>query len=267
MTPRSSTDPHTPLADVVALAALAWVAAATLHEGMGHGLACSAMGGEPTNWSTFHFGCNQEAMSLWGGRIVAGAGTAVNVTLAALGWLVWRGSGSLRGRLAGWIVFALNGLTTFGYLVFSAIFGIGDWNGRGVMAGVTDPVLARVALAVVGIAGYYAVVRLAAGMQSRMLDGEGAAAQARQCAVIVWMTTGAISLAAALAAGSDWRSTIGASIGVALGGNAGLLSMGRFVKPTAAASTTTLPPSWLLRMAAILGTAAFVAILGPGIAL
>ncbi len=267
MTPRSSTDPRAPLADGVALAALAWVAAATLHEGMGHGLACSAMGGDPTNWSTFHFGCDSQAMSLWGGRIVAGAGTAVNVILAALGWLVWRESGSLRGRLAGWIVFALNGLTTFGYLVFSAVFGIGDWNGRGVMAGVTDPVLARVALAVVGIAGYNAVVRLAAGMLSRMLDGSGVAAKARQCAVIVWMTTGVISLAAALAAGSDWRSTIGASIGVALGGNAGLLSMGRFVKSTAAASATTLSPSWLLRVGAILGTVAFVAILGPGIAL
>jgi hypothetical protein len=267
MTRGSSANLRVPPADVVALTALAWVAAAALHEGVGHGLACTAMGGHPSNWSTFHFGCDPRAMSLWGGRIVAGAGTAVNVILAALGWLVWRGSGSLRGRLAGWIVFALNGLTTFGYLVFSAVFGIGDWNGRGVMAGVTDPVLARVALAVVGIAGYYAVVRLAAGMLSRMLDGSDVAAKARRCAVIVWMTTGVISLAAAMAAGSDWRSTIGASIGVALGGNAGLLSMGRFVKPTAAASVTTLSPSWLLRVAAIVGTVAFVAILGPGIAL
>lgn len=104
-------------------------------------------------------------------------------------------------------------------------------------------------------------------MLSRMLNSEVVAAQARRCAVIVWMTTGAISLAAALAAGSDWRSTIGASIGVALGGNAGLLSMGRFVKPTATASATTLSPSWLLRVAAIFATVAFVAILGPGIAL
>ena len=267
MTPRSSTDPRAPLADVVALAALAWVAAATLHEGMGHGLACTAMGGDPTNWSTFHFGCNQEAMSLWGGRIVAGAGTVVNVILAALGWLVWRGSGSLRGRLAGWIVFALNGLTTFGYLVFSAVFGIGDWNGRGVMAGVTDPVLARVALAVVGIAGYYAVVRVAAEMLSRLLHGADIAAQARRLAVTVLLTTGVTSLAAAVAAGSDWRSTIGASIGVALGGNAGLLSIARFVAPNAAAPATILPPSWPLRVAAVLVTVAFVAILGPGVAL
>lgn len=224
-------------------------------------------GGHPSSWSTFHFGCDPQAMSLWGGRIVAGAGTAVNVILAALGWLVWRGSGVPRGRLAGWIVFAINGLTTFGYLVFSAVFGIGDWNGRGVMTGVTDPVLARVAPAIIGIAGYYAVVRLAAAMLSPMLNDACVAAQARRCALIVWMTTGVISLAAALAAGSDWRSTIGASIGVALGGNAGLLSIGRFVKPTAAASTTTLPPNWLLRAAAIIVTVAFVAILGPGIAL
>jgi len=43
--------------------------------------------------------------------------------------------------------------------------------------------------------------------------------------------------------------------------------MGRFVKPTATASATTLSPSWLLRVAAIFATVAFVAILGPGIAL
>lgn len=267
MTRRSSADPRMSVADVVALAALAWVAAATLHEGMGHGLACAAMGGDPSNWSTFHFACNQQEMSTWGGRIVAGAGTAVNICLAALGWLGWLWSGSARGRLAGWIVFALNGLTSFGYLVFSAAFGIGDWNGNGVMAGVADPALARGVLAAVGIAGYYAVVRLAAGMLGRMFDGRDIVAQARRLAVIVWMTTGVISLAAALAAGTDWRSTIGASIGVALGGNAGLLSVTRFATPTATAPLTALSPNWSLRVAAILATVAFVAILGPGMEL
>lgn len=267
MTRRPSADPRMPVADVVALAALAWVAAATLHEGMGHGIACAAMGGDPSNWSTFHFACEQQAMSAWGGRIVAGAGTAVNVGLVGLGWLGWRRSGSARGRLAGWIVFALNGLTSFGYLIFSAAFGVGDWNGNGVMAGVADPTLARGVLAAVGIAGYYAVIRLAAGMLAWMPGGPDIVGQVRRLAVTVWMTTSVISLAAALAAGSDWRSTIGASVGVALGGNAGLLSIGRFVTPAVSIPPTALSSNWSLRVAAILATVAFVGILGPGMRL
>lgn len=138
-------------------------------------------------------------------------------------------------------MFAINGLTGLGYLVFSVVFGISDWNGRGVMAAVTDPVLARVALTAVGIPGYYAVVRFPRKC-CRMLNSADVAAQPR-------------------------RSTIRASIGVALGGNAGLLRIGRFVAPTAAAWATTFSPSWLLRMAVVLGPTVFVAILGPGIAL
>jgi len=93
-------------------------------------------------------------------------------------------------------------LTGLGYLVFSAVFGIGDWNERGVMAAVTDPVFARVPLTAVGIAGNYAVVRFPREC-CRMLNGADVAGQPRRCAVIVWMTTGLISLAAALPAGTD----------------------------------------------------------------
>lgn len=86
-----------PVADVAALAALAWVAAAALHEGLGHGVACMTMGGVPTRWSSFHFGCDQQALALWGRRIIAGAGTMVNLALMAIGWLWWRKSRDLRG--------------------------------------------------------------------------------------------------------------------------------------------------------------------------
>jgi hypothetical protein len=266
MTSRSTAEQCLPVTDVVALAALAWVAAATLHEGLGHGLACTAMGGDPTRWSTFHFSCDRLLMSLWDQRIVAGAGTAVNAALAAVGWYGWTKDGATRRRLAGWIVFTLNGLTAFGYLVFSAIFQIGDWNGYGVMAEVANPIVVRGTLAIIGVAGYYGIVRAAACMLSQTLGGKNLAGQARRLAAIVWITTGVISFGAALSAGSDWRSTIGALIGVALGGNAGLFSLARFVKPTTI-ELERLRPNWALVGAAIVATVTFVALLGPGIAL
>lgn len=260
-----STERPAATADVMALTAIVWVAAAILHEGMGHGLACKAMGGVPTAWSTFHFACDRQSMSIAGWRLVSGAGTMVNVGLLALGWVWWRRGSTTGTRLAAWIVFAVNGLTSFGYLIFSAAFGIGDWNGAGVMAGMPDASLARGVLAAVGIAGYYVIVRVSAAMLSRMLDGPDRVTAARRLSITIWATTGAVSLIAALTAGADWRSTLGASIGVALGGNAGLLSVARFLVPSSTSQPPVMEKNWLLRGAAIIVVVAFAAILGPGL--
>ena len=64
-------------------------------------------------------------MSVWGGRIVAAPGTAVNLALMALSWLCWRFSAAATARLAAWTAFVANCLTWFGYLIFSAASGIG----------------------------------------------------------------------------------------------------------------------------------------------
>ena len=261
------TDRPAAIADVMALSAIVWVAAATLHEGMGHGLACWAMGGVPTAWSTFHFECGRQAMSIAKWRVVTGAGTMVNIGLMALGWVWWRRADTAGGRLTAWSMFVVNGLTSFGYLIFSAAFGIGDWNAAGVMAGVADASLARVVLAVFGIAGYYTIVRASAKMLSQILNGPSIVVDARRLSVTIWATTGIVSLVAALAAGAGWRSTLGASIGVALGGNAGLLSIARFMVPSATSRMLLMGYNWPLRGAAIIVVAAFTAILGPGVSL
>lgn len=253
------------LIDIAALAALAWVGAATLHEGMGHGLACKLMGGDPLVWSTFHFDCGRQSLPLMASRIIAGAGTAVNVVLLVLGWLWWRSSINDTARLTGWIIFVVNGLTTFGYLLFSAAFGIGDWNTSGVIAGVSNTGLARAILAVIGIVGYVAIIRIGATMLSPVLSSATAKVEARQITVTVWVTLGIVSLLAALMAGGDWRLTIGASIGAALGGNAGLLTIPRFVTPSAGSRSESLQSGMVLWGAAALAVVAFVVILGPGI--
>lgn len=261
------TNPLASTADIAALTAIIWVAAAMLHEGLGHGLACKAMGGVPITWSTFHFECGRQSMDVVAARVVSGAGTMVNVGLMALGWFWWQRSFTAGGRLAAWIMFAINGLTMFGYLVFSAAFNIGDWNAAGVMAGVADTSLARGVLATVGVTGYYAIVRTSARMLSPMLNGPEVVPVARRLCVTVWATTGAVSLIAALAAGAGWRLTLGASIGVALGGNAGLLSIARFVPLSAKPQNFAMGANCLLRGTAIIVVVAFVVILGPGLQL
>ena len=253
-----------PIPDIAALAALAWVSAAALHEGAGHGLACLAVGGEPLRWSTFHFGCGQADGSVWARRIVAGAGSLVNLILMLLGWACWRRSGAAWTRLAAWIVLVLNGLTAFGYLVFSAAFDIGDWNRAGVLLGVADKRLAGGLLAVVGIAGYAAVVGVAARLLPRTGAVDGTVLTARRVAMLVWATTGLVSLLAALMAEADWRSTAGAALGVALGGNAGLLTIARFSGPTLALPFARRRS---LRLVAVAAVMAFVIILGPGVSL
>lgn len=255
------------LADVAALAAIIWVIAATLHEGLGHGVACAATGGDPLVWSTFHFDCARRSMSLAEWRIVSAAGTAVNLGLMALAYLWWRRTNSAGIRLATWIAVVVNGLTSFGYLIFSATFGIGDWNSTGVMIGVANTCPSRVALAAVGVAGYYLVIRSGAAMLSQMPEVAPAPAEARRLASTVWLTTGAVSLLAGLAAGSDWRSTLGASIGVALGGNAGLLSVDRFLKPFNRTGASIPRGGAFLWSVAAASVIAFVGVLGPGLRL
>lgn len=250
--------------DIAALSALVWVVAATLHEGLGHGIACRAVGGIPEGWSTFHFQCAQQALPASAGRIVAGAGTVVNIALITLGWIWWRSSRSALGHVAAWIV---NGLTSFGYLLFSAAFDIGDWNSAGVLAGVAQATTSRAVLAAVGVLGYYAVIRAAASMLSPSLDGTDVGRDARRLSIIVRATTGIVSLLAAMMAGADWRSTLGASLGVALGGNAGLLSVARFVRPSKPPRSWSIAPSYPLRFIAIAAVAAFVTTLGPGLVL
>src|SRR5437879_10756864 len=71
-TPAANTTSTAEIWTVVAIAAVAYVCASILHEGIGHGGACVLTGGKPVAISTVHFECDHE------GRLVAAGGTIVN---------------------------------------------------------------------------------------------------------------------------------------------------------------------------------------------
>jgi hypothetical protein len=69
-------DPLLPdLLTVTAIALVAYAASNVLHEAVGHGGACLALGGKPLVLSSVHFECGEQAMSALAVRGVAAAGT------------------------------------------------------------------------------------------------------------------------------------------------------------------------------------------------
>src|SRR5215472_17289425 len=78
------------LPTVAAIALVAYAASNVLHEGVGHGGACLALGGKPLVLSSVHFECGEQAMGALGLRGVAAAGTIVNFIAGALALAVYK---------------------------------------------------------------------------------------------------------------------------------------------------------------------------------
>src|SRR5579862_9124776 len=78
------------LATVTAIALVAYAASNVLHEAVGHGGACVALGGKPLVLSSVHFECGEQAMSALALRGVAAGGTVANFTAGAFALVVFK---------------------------------------------------------------------------------------------------------------------------------------------------------------------------------
>ncbi len=151
------------LLTVSAIALVAYAASNVLHEAVGHGGACVALGGRPLVLSSVHFDCGEEAMSALARRGLAAAGTIVNFIAGALGLVALKTTNPLQRPHAAyflWLFTTLNLLMGAGYFLFSGVGGIGDW--AAVAGGTTSPVIWRPAMAVFGGALYFLLARRSA---------------------------------------------------------------------------------------------------------
>src|SRR6266851_2089146 len=117
----------TDVVTVVSIAVLAYALANILHEAIGHGGACVALGGKPLVLSSVHFDCGEESISATARRLVAAAGTVVNFLAAVLSMFAMRIAGVRRPRLAYflWLFTTINLLMAAGYFLFSGLGNIG----------------------------------------------------------------------------------------------------------------------------------------------
>ena len=257
-TPPDVTAPRHDRLTIISMAVIASALATLLHEGLGHGLTAFVRGDVPTELTSNHLS------SLHPDRLVAAAGTLVNLLVGALSLLASsRIAGRANLRYFLWILAALNLLPGAGYFLFSGIFGFGDWNE--VIRGLPDHAALRIGMTLGGAALYVFVVRLlAVAIAPFLVDRSSYNAVGR----VPYYAAGLFSCAAGLLDPLGIRLLLVSTIPAAFGGSSGLMWTDSLVPRTPAAGPALVvrrDVAWLI--AALLIGGAYIAVLGPGLRL
>lgn len=254
---------------VIGLAATAYVVTTLLHEGLGHGGACVAVGGKPMAWGAYYFDCTTQGLPDWAYRAVAAAGNTVNLVVACLMGLI------LNGRLkdpqtprgAGtvflWLMFCLNGFTWAGYFLFSGIAGIGDWGVEkdAVLYGVANQTVWRIVMTIFGGAAYFLLVRSAGNLLGRLIGGDNRQT-GRWLAWTAYFTGGILAFLIGLMNPVGFVIVLISSLASSLGGTSGLWWLHRFMRPQPEAAFA-LTRNWLWIVLGVVAAAAYAVVFGP----
>lgn len=154
---------------IAGMALLVFVASALLHEGLGHGGACLALGGRPVSWGAFYFDC--AAPNLVAERWIAAAGSTVNLAVALIALVMLRMERGASADLFWWLLATVNAFQWAGYFAFSGLAGIGDWGSDGVLRGVDHALWWRLGEAVGGAGLYFGAGLLSARLLGSILGG------------------------------------------------------------------------------------------------
>jgi hypothetical protein len=173
---------------IAAIAVSATVVTDFIHEGLGHGGLCVAIGAQPLALSTVHFQCSVDT------RLVAAGGTLANLIFGAAFWGAARAvKQAAPWRYFFWLLMTFNLFDAGGYLLFSGIGNFGDW--AAVVAGWQPPWAWRVGLVVLGTVTYFLLfVPLCLRELGPFLgkDAEIRVRRARQLTVVPYLTGGVL---------------------------------------------------------------------------
>ena len=268
MTDTRGPAPHVDRLTLAAMAVVAYALANLVHEGLGHGGACIALGGRLLAFSAVHAQCDVE--SGLAGRAVMAAGTVANLLAGAVALMMLR-RGEPRptpGRYVLWLFMTVNFLQATGYWLFSGLANIGDW--AQMVADLEPRWLYRVALTLAGGAGYRAAITLGLHILNPFAGQEpGRLARARTLAMVPYLSGGALYLAAGALNPVSPQLVVISAAAASFGGTSALAWMTRLlVKPAyppspERACVIDRSPAWIA--AGGVTVAVFVGLLGPGL--
>lgn len=257
------------LPTVIAIAAIATIIDTQLHEAAGHGGACLALGRHVREWGAFYLDCDTRGAPLWVGRVVAAAGSTMNLLTAILAFIVVRATWRPRAGLFWWLLFAIGGFEWAGYYFFSGVSGLGDWGaGRdGVFHLVPGWGVWRLLLAVGGGLLYWAWAIVAMRLLVRLTGADDAGRrQARLLCWISYATIGGIAFAIGLLNPVGFFVLLASAIASSFGGCSGLLWAPFYLRTGApAVQPLAIGRSWGWIAAAIVLVLAEGLILGPSL--
>ena len=261
-------NPHVDAWTVAGLALLLLPVLTMSHELLGHALTCVATGNQPSQLGAYYVECSGD--SGWSRRLVAMAGTVVDVLLAGIGFVMWRQARRPLPRLGWWIVFTVKGMVAAGYWMFSGLTNLGDWGPAtgGGIGPLPWPWAWRALMFLLGLIAYIGVTRKAIGMMAVMLGGgDGARLTQRTIAMTLYIVGGVAAVLVSLFNPVGIVITLVSAVASSFGGTAGLFNVA-YARPRA------LPPTGfaidrhpMIVVAGLVMTLAFAAVLGPTISL
>lgn len=260
-----SHDPFT----VMAIAAIVGVVSTQLHEAVGHGGACLALGAHVSEWGAFYVNCDTGHAPPMVGRLVAAAGSTMNLLTALVAFAVLRATPPSRPRawFFWWLMFAVGGFEWAGYYFFSGISGLGDWGASpdGVFNRVPGWTVWRILLAVGGFALYWAWAIVAMRRLTAVTgaDADGAR-RARNLSWLAYLTIGGVAVAIGLMNPVGLFVLLASAVASSFGGSSGLMWGPFNIRPGAAAARPfDIARSWLWIGAGVVLVLAEGLILGP----
>jgi hypothetical protein len=257
---------------VAGMAAVIYCLSVMLHEAGGHGGACLAVGAKPLAWGAFYFDCDTHLGPPLKWRVVAGAGSTVNLIVAVLAGFAFRATPSERSttRLALTLALAVNLFTWAGYFLFSGISGIGDWgDGKEQMLWqVPNGALWRGGEFAFGVTAYLLSMRLTGRLMGTIFGGgPGSRKAARLTAWTAYFTGSGLSLLIGLLNPVGIFITLASAAASSFGGTAGFWGAHGFVPQDGSTPAPPIRRSWPWIVAGVVVAAAYAAVLGRSIRL
>lgn len=264
--PRARLAGHLPT--IVAISILVYILGDVLHEAVGHGGACLAVGGRPLTVSTVDMECSS------GHRLVAAGGTLANFAAAALFFVLHRTAAARppAWKYFFWLAMTLNLFAACGYFAFSGVGGFGDWSQF--IQGFPAHWAWRIGMTLFGFAAYMMAVRFSL-LQLRPLIGSDRHLRYLRAVELSRIPYFAGGILACLAGALNPAGLILVALSAAastFGGASGLLWMmpwlkGSWIPLAAFPEPQPVPRSWGWIAAAALCAGLWVAVLGPGLRL
>ena len=266
----SRLDPWT----VGAIAVVAYALSNVIHEGLGHGGACIAVGGHPRQLTAVFFDGDLEGLPRSAARWVAAGGSLANLGAAAIASAALRlvPAGRGRGRFFVWLILAVNLLQAFGYLMFSGISGIGDW--ADVVRDFQPAVAWRLLLIAAGAVLYFVVAPrwiMPWLVPFVPADRGERKARVRRLTVLPYLVGGVTFVLAGVLNPLGWVYVLISAVAASFGGTSLLAWYPELWARRTPANPPAVPlgvprsPGWLVAAAIVL--VLFVGVLGPGIRL
>lgn len=223
--------PPRPLIDittVAAIAVMAYILGTALHEYAGHGLACAALGGRVRELNAFYVDCDYQNIGDMAIRLIALAGPFASLLTGIIAFsLLPRARNAVAPlRLWLWLLGSVGLMMATGYLLFSAVLGLGDLGTTrdGALYELQPEWLWRVGVGLVGLAGYAAAIWKSVQGMEAIIGGSGPerVSRAQKIALTSYLAGGLASIVAGLPNPHGLVIILISAVAASLGGTSGL---------------------------------------------